>query len=138
MRAGITQPDIVTFVLRPSLKPSSSPDAANAVGARDPLAQPFAQFECHAVIERTSEGQFLRPPDQREQKPIGKSGLTPVMAWISRNTAAACFDKGTECGCRIFVRRAGMLHTAASRSTSGHSANRISPGRTNVKARACK
>jgi len=36
------------------------------------------------------------------------------------------------CAWRIFMRAAGMLHTAASRSTSAHSACRSSPGRTNT------
>ena len=50
----------------------------------------------------------------------------------SRRIAAACRLSGTACSFRIFVRLAGMVQTASSKSNSVHSACRNSPGRTNT------
>src|SRR5262245_43898661 len=48
-------------------------DATNALGVINPLAQPFAQLERHAVIERATKRQFFRPPDEWKEEPIRKS-----------------------------------------------------------------
>jgi hypothetical protein len=59
-------------------------------------------------------------------------GPLPVSNWRSRKIARAWRDNGTRWGCRIFIFSAGMRHSAASKSTSFHSARRSSPGRTNT------
>lgn len=47
-----------------------------------------------------------------------------------RSIATASGESGTICGCRIFMRVAGIDQTALSRSNSGQVASRVSPERT--------
>ena len=52
--------------------------------------------------------------------------------------ARACFDSGTSCGRRIFIRSAGMRHSAASRSNSDQVALISSPVRTKTPVTAAE
>ena len=53
------------------------------------------------------------------------------------NTSTACVDKGRMCGMRIFMRSAGIRHSAALRSNSPQRAAINSPVRKKVKAINC-
>src|SRR5262245_1193106 len=67
------------------------------------------------------------------RRAFGREGNTRfVSGSSSRRMSTAWRAKGTMCNCRIFIRFAVIRHSAFSRSTSGHSARRNSPGRTNT------
>ena len=63
-----------------------------------------------------------------------RNRLCPVNFRSSLRAATARGASGTRCAFRIFIRVAGISHTAASRSNSTHSAARSSPGRTKIRA----
>ena len=69
----------------------------------------------------------------REIEDGNRSRPSPVNGRSSSSTASACRANGTRCGRRIFIFRPGMLQTVP--LISDHSANRSSPGRTNVSAK---
>ena len=80
-----------------------------------PMAQLFATGIYTTIWTLPTEGNKYLP--------------VPVQGCSSRRMATDCADSGTICGRRIFMRSAGMRHSAASRSNSPHCAARNSVGR---------
>ena len=88
-----------------------------------------AEFGVDAVVRMPANG------TAEEQKRILEDLLAKGDPGIAARYAGLVEDR--RCGRRIFMRPAGMVQTAASRSNSDHSAFRNSPGRTNVMASNC-
>src|SRR5487761_979969 len=84
-----------------------------------------AAFRVPSEIGRDGE---RTPANRKLPLEIERSAPSNSTAWR---------DNGIWCGRRIFIRDAGIDHTARSKSNSVHSAKRNSPGRGNKSASNC-